>query len=87
MRARLVGEDGYPMFYATANCLNFWRTVPDLQLDERHPEKGPDSTQEDHVWDEVAYAIASRPYITTLRDRVKTEKDRALESYRKQKGY
>jgi hypothetical protein len=87
MRARLVGEDGYPMFYATANCLNFWRTVPDLQLDERHPEKGPDSTQEDHVWDEVAYAIASRPYITTLRDRVKTEKDRALKSYRKQKGY
>lgn len=48
MRARIAGEDGLPMFFVTSNCVHFWRTVPDLQLDQRRPEKGPDSEQEDH---------------------------------------
>lgn len=71
-RARLQGED-YPAFYALAGCKHFWRTVPSLQLDELHPDKGPDSDQEDHIWDCVAYACASRPYITTENDRVRNE--------------
>ena len=70
IRARIAGEDNVPMLYATANCKHFWRTVPDLQLDEDHPEKGPDTSQEDHVYDELAYACASRPYITTKKDRI-----------------
>ena len=71
-RARLQGDD-YPAFYALAGCKHFWRTVPSLQLDELHPEKGPDSDQEDHIWDCVAYACASRPFITTETDRNKQE--------------
>lgn len=50
--ARLQGEDfegkRLPMFYATENCTQFWRTVPVLTVDESDPEKGPDSSQEDH---------------------------------------
>lgn len=70
IRARLVGEDNLPMLYITANCKHWWRTVPDLQIDDLHPEKGPDTSQEDHCYDETAYACASRPYIMTKKDRV-----------------
>lgn len=58
VRARLVGDDNVPMLYATENCRHFWRTMPDLQLDELHPEKGPDTDQEDHCF------IAGTPIIT-----------------------
>lgn len=77
--ARLAGnprflEDGFqeecPMFYATANCTHFWRTVPTLVLDDIDPEKGPGPKQEDHVYDEVAYALRSRPFVTTEEDRL-----------------
>lgn len=77
IRARLVGEEGHPMLYAAASCRHFWRTVPNLQLDDLHPEKGPDSAQEDHIYDVVAYACASRPYITTERERNRDAFDRA----------
>lgn len=70
IRARVAGEDGTPMFYATENCKHFWRTVPDLQLDDRTPEKGPDTEQEDHWYDCLSYCCASRPYITTHRERL-----------------
>jgi len=69
IRTRLEGEEGSPMLYATENCLHFWRTMPELQLDQRQPEKGVDTAQEDHMYDVVAYACASRPYITTRRER------------------
>jgi hypothetical protein len=78
--ARLAGsprylEDGTeeedPMFFCTANCVHFWRTVPSLTLDENDAEKGPGdrSSDENHVYDEVAYACRSRPYVTTELDR------------------
>lgn len=54
-----------PMFYITSNCMQFWRTVPSLILDELNPEKGPDEDQENHVWDEVCYGLMSRPFIST----------------------
>lgn len=75
-RARLQGDpDGAPMFYAMTGCKHFWRTVPSLQLDELHPEKGPDTKQEDHIWDCAAYACASRPYVTTKDDRTLAERE------------
>ena len=70
-------EDGCPAFYITSNCEHFWRTVPDLQLDDRHPEKGWDTSQEDHVIDEVGYAIVSRPKVWTKDARIETEYDQA----------
>ncbi len=71
VRRRIAPPDGHPGFYITENCLHFWRTVPELQLDERHPEKGPDTRQEDHVYDDVSYALVSRPMTWTARDRIK----------------
>lgn len=75
---RLAGSRNYlsdgregdaPMFYVTADCTHFWRTVPALILDSTNPEKGPDSSQEDHCYDEASYALRSRPYMTTEQDR------------------
>tara|TARA_R110000822_G_scaffold49674_14_gene130123 strand:- start:186 stop:1712 length:1527 start_codon:yes stop_codon:yes gene_type:complete len=67
---RTDNEEGdYPMLYITANCLQFWRTVPILTFDSTNPEKGPETKQEDHVYDELAYACRSMPYITTESDR------------------
>lgn len=60
----------YPMFFITSNCTAFWRTVPPLILDDLHPERGPDEGQENHVWDEVCYALMSRPFITTNKQRI-----------------
>ena len=72
---RLKGEENEdgsftPMFYVTENCPQFWRTVPPLILDEVHPEKGPDEKQENHIWDELCYALVSRPYIRTEDQRI-----------------
>lgn len=75
---RLRGEeqdDGTfePMFFATDNCMNFWRTVPPLILDDINPEKGPDEKQENHCYDMLAYGLISRPYITTAEQRLERE--------------
>lgn len=63
-----TGETWEPMFYITANCTQFWRSVPPLILDEIDPDKGWDTKQEDHIADEVAYALASRPFTMTPAD-------------------
>ena len=77
-RSRLAGnptyhQDGskgeYPMFYISSQCQHFWRTIPSLTLDETEPDKGPDTKLEDHVYDEVVYALRRRPYVTTEQDR------------------
>lgn len=72
---RLKGEEFeggvfMPAFYVTANCHNWWRTVPPLVLDDLHPEKGPDSSQEDHAYDENCYALMSRPMTVTAGQRI-----------------
>lgn len=78
--SRLAGnemymEDGeleeHPMFFCTQNCTHFWRTIPTLQIDEIDHEKGPGdkASDENHVYDEVAYACRSQPYVTTEEDR------------------
>lgn len=76
-----TGEEGVPMFYVTANCEHFWRTVPMLVLDQFDPDKGPDTKQEDHVYDEVGYALRSRPFVMTERDREEMEWKRNHERY------
>jgi hypothetical protein len=71
----LYMEDGSmeedPMFFCTADCRHFWRTIPTLLMDEIDPEKGPGDkhSDENHVYDEWAYAMRSRPYVTTEEDR------------------
>lgn len=69
VRHRVAAEDDEEGLFITENCRHFWRTVPDLQLDEKHPEKGPDTEQEDHVYDELSYAVVSRPKIHTFLER------------------
>ena len=85
IRGRLVGDGDGPTFYATVSCKHFWRTVPDLQLDERNPEKGPDTEQEDHMYDVLSYACASRPFITTKRERLEVAISEAKRLARKNK--
>lgn len=87
---RLEGEpndDGSftPMFYITENCTQFWRTVPPLVLDSLHPEKGPDEKQELHCYDDVQYALMSRPYTRTLGQRIETEFFRKRREYKLEK--
>jgi hypothetical protein len=84
IRARIQGDkDGRPMLYALEGCKHFWRTLPSLQLDESHPEKGPDSKQEDHIYDELSYACASRPYVTTKDDRIIDERAEMISSIKR----
>lgn len=74
LRGELQDDETYePMFFATDNCMNFWRTVPPLILDEINPEKGPGEKQESHCYDMLAYGLISRPYITTAEQRLERE--------------
>lgn len=67
LKGNQVEENVYePMFFVTENCTHFWRTVPSLVLDDVQPERGPDEGQELHAYDETAYALISRPFISTL---------------------
>lgn len=84
----LVRENGkteeHPMFFVAAGCVHFWRTVPILTLDENDPNKGPDTKLEDHIYDEVAYALRSRPYVSTEDDRWEEEWGQAAREALKQ---
>jgi len=63
VRQRINGDGDGPMLYATKNCHDgFWRTMPDLIMDEQHPED-VDTDQEDHCYDDVRYACVSRPWM------------------------
>src|SRR3990167_2673327 len=63
VRQRIAGDEDGPMMYATKNCHDgFWRTMPDMIMDESHPED-LDTDQEDHCYDEVRYACMSRPWM------------------------
>lgn len=67
MRQRIAGDEEGPMLYATRNCHDgFWRTMPDLVLDENHPED-VDTDQEDHCYDDVRYACMSRPWMSVVK--------------------
>lgn len=60
VRQRLLGEEK-PMLYVFSTCVDFIRTFPALQHDIHKPED-IDTEGEDHVADEVRYAVMSRPY-------------------------
>lgn len=62
-----------PTLFITTNCSQAWRTLPPLLLDSNNPDKGPGEKQEDHVYDELAYACASRPVLNTIESRVDDE--------------
>lgn len=62
VRNRIAGDEDGPMLYATTNChAGFWRTMPDIVMDESDPED-IDTDQEDHAADDVRYACMSRPW-------------------------
>src|SRR5258706_1739470 len=67
VRNRISGNDDGPMLYATKNChAGFWRTMPELVMDEHQygmKSEQIDTDQEDHVSDEVMYACMSRPWM------------------------
>lgn len=73
VKYREDGEENDPMFFVTSNCQHFWRTVPILTLDDTDPEKGPSGRLEDHCYDEVSYALRSRPYAITEEKRYELE--------------
>ena len=63
LRQRIAGDEDGPMLYATTNCHDgFWRTMPDIVLDEAKPED-IDTDQEDHACDDCRYAAMSRPWM------------------------
>lgn len=52
--------EGYPMLYVFRSCRAFLRTVPELTYSPTRPED-LDTTQEDHVADEVRYMCMLNP--------------------------
>ena len=66
VRSRIAGNADGPMLFATKNChAGFWRTMPDLVMDEHSygiQSEQIDTDQEDHCSDEVMYACVSRPW-------------------------
>lgn len=70
VRQRIAGNDEGPMLYATSNChAGFWRTMPDLVMDEHKygiNSEQIDTDQEDHCSDEVTYACQSRPWLRNV---------------------
>lgn len=63
MYSRLQWEEmdhGQPMLFVTANCTDWWRTVPALMHDPNKPED-IDTRLEDHAGDSARYACLARP--------------------------
>lgn len=84
-RISAVGGEN-PGLYIFDTCQHFWRTVPSLQLDVRNPEKGWDTSQEDHWADMLGYACASRPTLVTREQFIETEYRTAQNKAKNMKG-
>ena len=54
-------ETELPMLLVFNTCTDFIRTIPDLVMDADKPED-LDTTQEDHIYDEMRYGCMSRPF-------------------------
>ena len=75
VRGRIAGDEEGPMLYATANChAGFWRTMPDIVMDETHVED-IDTDSEDHCADDVRYFCMSRPWVKPLREIKERKRD------------
>ena len=71
VRSRIAGDENGPMLYATRNChAGFWRTMPDIVMDETHRED-VDTDQEEHCYDETRYFCMSRPWSKVGQDKRK----------------
>lgn len=67
VRQRIAGDEDGPMLYATKNCHDgFWRTLPDLVMDETKVED-VDTDTEDHAYDDTRYACMSRPWMSLVK--------------------
>lgn len=75
--ARLAGNpylmsngrvEKHPSVFISTSCIHAWRTLPTLISDPLKPDQGPADRQEDHVYDEMGYALMSRPYAQTKRE-------------------
>jgi hypothetical protein len=53
-------KDGTPKIFISKDCDHWWRTMPSLTEDPRHPED-VDTTGEDHIYDETRYMCMFRP--------------------------
>jgi len=53
-------ENGIPMLYIFSTCKHFIRTIPSLVYSEADVED-IDTTQEDHIYDEVRYIAMANP--------------------------
>jgi hypothetical protein len=54
----IIGE--HPKIQIFNNCHGFWRTMPQLVEDQKNPDD-VDTTQEDHIYDELRYMCMARP--------------------------
>jgi len=67
VRNRIAGDEDGPMFFAARNChAGFWRTMPDVVMDEHRfglKSEDVDTDQEDHEYDMVRMALMSRPWM------------------------
>lgn len=94
VRGRIAGDEddegrSVPMLYATSNChAGFWRTMPDIVMDDKHVED-IDTDSEDHCADDVRYFCSSRPWVKPLkvvqqrkRDWCEFDRDDTEESWR-----
>lgn len=59
-QGEITGER--PRFLAFTDQKHFWRTMQQLALDVKNPED-VNTDQEDHIYDEVRYAMMTRPII------------------------
>lgn len=79
VRARIAGDKDGPMLFATQNCHNgFWRTMPDLVMDEHRfgpKSEDVDTDQEDHCYDDVRYACMSRPWMRHKEEKKTPKRD------------
>ena len=75
VRQRIGGDEDGPMLYATKNCHDgFWRTMPDIVMDDKHVED-VETSQEDHAYDSVRYACMSRPWLSEVKKKEVRVKD------------
>jgi hypothetical protein len=79
VRNRIAGGEEGPMLFATSNChAGFWRTMPDIVMDEHRfgiKSEAIDTDQEDHCSDDVMYAAMSRPWMRHVEKKERPQRD------------
>ena len=87
VRQRIAGNEDGPMLFAFTDCYaGFWRTMPDLVLDEAKfgiKSEQVDTDQEDHCSDEVMYGCVSRPWMRNV-EKQKPPVDRWMRAFERE---